>query len=314
MTSERGQGIVTVFGGTGFVGARIVQYLLAGSITVRIAARHERQTKRVVGRPAVPGAVFIHADVRDERSIAKALDGAMAAVNAVGLYVERGGKTFEAIHERGAQSVAMQCARLGVQRLVHISGIGSDVNSPSRYIRTRAGGEGKVKQAFPDATILRPSAIFDPADKFMNTFAKVATRLPVIPLPGRGRSRLQPVYLGDVAAAAVAAIPRGDAIGVTYELGGPDIFTYRGLYEVIFQQTGRSRPMMPVPFWVWHLVAATCSPMPTPPITEAQVELMRRDNVVSSAAGSLAQLGISATALTAILPEYGFMRQPKHAV
>ena len=199
----------------------------------------------------------------------------------------------------------------GVRRLIHVSGIGAHENSPSRYIRARAKGEAMVKQAFPDATILRPSAIFDPADKFVNVLAKVAARLPIIPLPGHGRSRLQPVYLGDVAAAIVAAIQRNDATGAIYELGGPDIFTYRGLYELIFQLTGRSRPMMPLPFGIWNLAAAICSPMPTSPITRAQVELMRRDNVVSSAVGSLAQLGISATTLTAILPEYVFMRRLK---
>ena len=234
----------------------------------------------------------------------------VAAVNAVGLYVERGADTFGGVHEIGAQSLARQCAAMGVSRLVHVSGIGADIHSPSRYIAARARGEKLVRQEFPAATILRPSAIFDSTDKFINTLAIVATRTPVIPLLGDGSARLQPVFLNDVATATVAATQREDAAGMTYELGGPDVFTYRELYERVCQQIGIKRSMVSVPFTVWRLLATLSSLLPAPPVTRAQVELMRRDNVVSPSERSLADLGVTSTAVSSVLPNYSFAKEP----
>ena len=291
---------VTVFGGSGFLGGEIVRRLLAEGITVRAAARHaDRVTDRANQRP-------VTADVRDQTSVARAIEGSDAVVNAVGLYVEKGAETFEAIHEAGALNVARQSEISGVTRLVHMSGIGADPRSESCYVRARAKGEVLVKDAFSRATILRPSVLFGPEDKFLNTLAQIARRTPVIPLFGRGQTKLQPVYVGDVADAALKALTHPGAPENAYELGGPQIYSYRALIELVLSRVNRRCVLLPVPFPVWRMLAACASVLPRPPITRAQVTLMKRDNVVPEAALSFEDLGINATALETILPSYPF--------
>ncbi|MCG8690534.1 MAG: complex I NDUFA9 subunit family protein [Minwuiales bacterium] len=302
MAAETQPRCVTVFGGTGFLGREIVSRLAADGIAVRLAVRHPDKAAADHG-----GEVrAVYADVRDEASVASAVEGVDAAVNAVGLYVEKGAETFEAVHEQGACTVADRVAAAGIDRLVHLSGIGVDPGSDSAYIRARAKAEELVREAFPRATILRPSVLFGPNDAFINALAQIAYRTPVLPLFGRGDTRMQPVFVGDVAEAALNALQHPDAPGSTYELGGPRVYSYRALIDLVLARMNRRRVLAPVPFPAWHLLAAAASLLPSPPLTRAQVSLMRRDNVVADSALSLQDLGIEATALEDTLAAYAF--------
>ena len=298
MTAQSQLGRVTVFGGSGFLGREIVERLLAEGVTVRVAVRHP-------GR-AASGGQPVYADLRDETSVALAVEGSEAVVNAVGLYVEKGAETFEAVHELGALNLAHQAAAQGVDRLVHVSGIGADLRSESRYVRARAKGELLVADVFPRATILRPGVLFGPEDSFLNALAGIASRTPLLPLFGRGQTRLQPVYVGDVAEAVRRALTQPEAAGKTYELGGPEVYSYRALVELVLARSGRRRLLLPLPFPVWQALAVLASILPAPPLTRAQVTLMKQDNLVAEGALSLADLGIEATALEDVLSDYAF--------
>jgi uncharacterized protein YbjT (DUF2867 family) len=291
---------VAVFGGTGFLGRRIAVQLAGAGMVTRVAARN------LGVAPTAERVTAVYADVRDETSVALALEDCDAAVNAVGHYVERGSTTFPAVHELGARNVAHQARTLSLKRLIHISGIGVNLYSPSRYIRCRARGEVMVRDVFPEAVILRPSVMFAPDDRFVNALAAITGWTPVLPLFGSGNTRLQPVYTGDVANAVLAALKMPAAVGKTYELGGPEIFTYRELIESILTRFGRRRLLLPVPFRVWELFALLCRRLASPPVTKAQITLMRVDNVVANEALALADLGVAPTALRTILPEYRF--------
>lgn len=298
--SAENPGQVTVFGGTGFLGSRIVAGLAGRRIPVCIAVRRvERPSKAVAEHAAPVRAVF--ADVREEASIERALAGSQAAVNAVGLYIESGKATFEAIHERGARAVARCCAALGVARLIHISGIGAALNARSDYVRSRARGELLVREAFPQVTILRPSVMFGKNDAFLNALAQIARKSPILPLFGQGETRLQPVYVEDVANAVIAALQAPRSAGQTYELGGPRQYTYKELIELVLQHIGKRRWLVPLPFPVWDLAASCASLLPHPPLTPAQVELMKRDNIVSRNALSLKDLRVPPTPLENVL-------------
>jgi len=297
---------VAVFGGSGFLGRAIIKYLVAEGIAVRVAVRNPGNANI----PELSGPVdkfdAIYADVRDETSVALAMDGCDAVINAVGLYVERGAETFEAVHELGALNVAHQCATRDICRLIHISGIGTDLNSQSSYVRARAKGELLATDVFPKTTIFRPSVIFGPGDKFLNTFAKLIRASPVLPLFGEGHTLLQTVYVGDVAQAALRALQKPKSQGQTYELGGPQAYTYRKLIELVLTQARKRRLLLPVPFFVWDFLAAVASVLPAPPLTKDQVTLMKRDNVVAKNARTLHSLGVKATALEKILPQFSF--------
>lgn len=237
---------VAVFGGTGFLGRAIVDQLIVAGMKVHVAVRHPDTMK---GPDATARHVLnVYADVADEESVGRALEGCDAAVNVVGLYVE-GRDTFRNVHELGAMHVARQSARAGVKALVHISGIGADLNSQSSYVRSRARGELLVREAFPAATILRPSVLFGPEDKFLNTLIAIARRSPVLALFGAGDTRLQPVYVKDVAEAVLRVLTTPSLQGKVYELGGPHIYRYRALVELVLKETGRSRIIVPVPFF-----------------------------------------------------------------
>lgn len=306
MAAEARPGCVTVFGGTGFLGREIVGRLAADGIAVRLAVRHPDKAATDGGSERGGEIRAVYADVRDEASVGSAVEGSDAVVNAVGLYVEKGAETFEAVHEHGARSVAHRAAAAGVDRLVHMSGIGVDLESDSAYVRARAKAERLVSDAFPRATILRPSALFGPEDAFVNALAEIAYRTPVLPLFGRGDTRLQPVFVGDVAEAVFKALLHPDAPGRTYELGGPGVYSYRALTALVLARMNRRRLLAPVPFPAWDLLAAAASLLPNPPLTRAQVSLMRRDNVVAEDALSLKDLGIEATALEDTLAAYDF--------
>ncbi len=306
MAADSQVSCVTVFGGSGFLGGEIVKRLIAEEITVRVAVRHPDNVAIDERSGQIGEVQAIYADVRDETSVALAMDGSDAAVNAVGLYVEKGVERFEEVHELGALNVAHQSATLGIKRLVHISGVGAVMHSKSNYVRARAKGELLVMDVFSRATILRPSVLFGPKDQFVNTLAQIASRTPVLPLFGRGHTKLQPVYVGDVAEATLRALKHSSASGKIYELGGPRIYSYRALIELVLERTNRRRLLLPLPFPVWDVLTMLATILPSPPLTRAQVTLMKHDNVVAKAALSLEDLGIKATALEEILPKYAF--------
>jgi NADH dehydrogenase len=287
--------IVTVFGGTGFLGRPLVRHLADRGFAVRVASRHP---DRALAGDAVIEPV--RADVGDDGSVAAAVVGVHAVVNAVSLYVERGGTTFHAVHVEAAARVAAQARRAGVASLVHLSGIGADPASRSPYIRSRGEGEQAVRAAFPAAILVRPSAMVGPDDALLVPVARMLRRLPVFPLFGRGRTRLQPVHVDDVAAAIVRAIGAGE--GVTYELGGGTIHSYRGLIELIARHIGRRPLLLPVPYGLWQAGAWAAEQLPRPPIARNQVEVMREDNVADPGAPGFAVLGLTPLSVEQVLP------------
>jgi NADH dehydrogenase len=214
-------------------------------------------------------------------------------INCVGLYVETRTESFRDVHVEGARAVAEIAKAQGVRHLVHISGIGADRGSPSAYVRARAEGEDDVRRAFPAATILRPSAMFSRDGAFFGALDAIVRRLPVVPLFGDGGTRLQPVLVGDVAEAACRALERDSASGTVFELGGPEVFTYREIMERLAARAGRRRLLLPVPFALWRALAAMASLLPRPPLTPAQVALMQRDNVVGDGVATFADLSIA---------------------
>lgn len=287
---------VTVFGGTGFLGQAIVRRLMRAGYRVAVAAR----TPRAVDiADANGGVVYRRVDVRDDEAVGQALHEADAAVNAVALYTERGGQRFDAIHVAGAERIARAAAAAGVTSLVHISGIGVSSASASAYVRARANGEQAVRAAFPGAAVLRPSVLFGPGDAFLGALNSVG-RLPVIPLFGDGRVKLQPVHVEDIAAAVEQALARRCA-GV-YELGGRRVGSYREIVRAVLELQGRRRPLLPVPFPIWRLLAEAMSVLPNPPLTRDQVVLMQRDNVVGGDAATFADLNIEPRGLASVLP------------
>ncbi len=288
---------VTVFGGTGFLGRNLVHRLLRQGYRVRVAVRNPRQdffqdTDNRVEQ--------VQSDVRNAQSVADAVKDADGVVNAVGLYVESKSATFEGVHVVGAQHVAQQSVTFGA-KLVHISGIGTDTESPSTYIRARAVGEQRVREAAPHAVILKPSVLFGRNDAFLRTLSVLVRMLPVIPLFGNGGARLQPVYVKDVAKATECVFSSNEPGASIYELGGPQIFTYRDLLSSIARHLNRKRIMLPIPFVIWELLAALASVLPNPPLTRDQIDLMRDDNIVDLDAAGFAELGIEPRGLEDLL-------------
>jgi NADH dehydrogenase len=290
------QDLTVVFGGSGFVGSAVARKLLAEGKRLRLVARRPE-------RFSAPGAGLerMAADLRDEGSVRAALEGASAAVNAVGLYHERGGLTFQAIHVEGARRLAAAARAAGLTDLVQLSGIAADTASRSAYLRARAEGEAALRAEFPDAVILRPSAIYAPDGGLVTDLAAMLRRTPVFPLFGDGSKRLQPVALADVAAAVAASLARPDARGRVFELGGARAYSYRELLARILATMGRRCLLLPVPFAVWESLAVLLGPLSRPPVTLAQVLLMGRDNLASPDLGGLSDLGIRPSDLEAAL-------------
>lgn len=291
---------VTVFGATGFLGRSVTARLLDAGMSVRIAARHPERLRFHAPDTRV---ALVQTDVRDPASVATAVEGAQAVVNAVGLYLESGAETFDAIHVQGARTVAETAARFGVKKLVHVSGIGASAASASKYVRARANGERVVRERFAGAVILRPSVLFGPGDAFLNTIDTITRAAPVFPLFGWGETRMQPVYVGDVADAVFRCIDGDAACGRICELGGPRIYTYRQVVELVLRFRRRKRPLLPVPFAVWWAQAKLLSLLPSPPLTEDQVALMRDDNVVGEGVVTLEDLGAAGHELETMLPQ-----------
>jgi uncharacterized protein YbjT (DUF2867 family) len=294
--------IVTVFGGAGFLGRRIVRHLRDREFPVRIASRHPDRGHSQLGRDD-PQLRSFYADIHDERSVADALAGAYAVVNTVSLYVEHGQETFHSVHVESAERVAAQAHRAGVKRLVHISGIGADPASQSRYIRTRGEGELVVAAAFADAHIIRPAVMFGPDDAFLITILNLLRRLPIYPMFGRGLMRLQPVYVEDVAEAIARIIERAEAQPGIFECGGPRAYFYEEFVGVVARQAGLAPILIPIPFAVWRALAWASEILPDPLLTRNQVELMEIDTVSSPDMPGFVELGISPHSVEAMLQE-----------
>ncbi|MDP1630731.1 MAG: complex I NDUFA9 subunit family protein [Caulobacter sp.] len=302
-------GLVTVFGGTGFVGRQVVRSLAKQGYRVRVAARNVGRGYRLRMLGDVGQIEIVQANVRNPDSVARALDGAQACVNLVGVLYESGRQGFQGVHAMGAKVIAEAAAARGVHRFVQVSAIGADGDSPSKYARSKAMGEAAVRAAIPTAVILRPSVVFGAEDDFFNRFAGLASLSPALPLPGGGETRFQPVHVGDVAAAVARAVTDPACAGNTYELGGPGVFSFRELMAFVLRETGRSRLLLPLPWPIAGLIGAVgdlqaaLTPIP-PMLTTDQVALLRADNVVAAGALGLADLGVAPASIEAIVPSY----------
>ena len=287
-----------MFGGTGFLGRRIVEWLAGAGNDVRVGVRHPERATFHSGPSRVE---LMRADVSDEASVARAVKDSEWVVNTVGHYVEKRGATFEAIHGQGALNVARQAKRAAAERLIHVSGLGADPASDSPYVRARGIGERLVGEAFETVTILRPSAIFGPDDYFLNRIAGMARQSPVVPLFGRGLTRLQPVFVENVAEACLKVLTDSSTRCRVYELGGPKVYAYRELVRLVVERTDRRPAAVPVPFFVWDMLAVAMTWLPEPPLTRDQVTLMKRDNVVGEDAWTLGDLAIRPVPLEEVL-------------
>jgi len=332
-----GRRIATVFGGSGFLGRHIVKRLAEQGYTVRIAVRDVEAAMHLKPN-GNPGQIILQAcNVRNADMVARSVQGAHVVYNLVGLLSQWGKQTFDAVHAEGAGNIAKACTDAGVANLIHVSAIGADENSDAQYAKTKAAGEKAVLAAYPDATILRPSVVFGPEDGFFNKFAgmmRFTPALPVIGAPlipqvkfeggkldinlfGDGGAKLQPVYVGDVAQAAVNAIDNADAKGKVYELGGPEVMTFMGIMRRILKHTCRKRWLMPVSYPLAKILGGVLGFLPNPMLTGDQVTMLETDNVVSENALTLEDLGVEPTMADAILPSYLFRfkelkDQPRH--
>lgn len=299
--------LVTVFGGSGFVGSQVVRALARQGLRVRVAVRQPHLAGDLRLNGDVGQIEIVQANVRNAASVQRALQGADAAINLVSTLYEHGRQKFQTLNVMGAKTVAEAARAAGVARLVQMSALGADEASPSKYARTKALGEAAAREAFPGAVVIRPSVVFGPEDDFFNRFANMATLAPALPLIGGGRTKLQPVFVGDVAKAVARAAVDPDCAGRTYELGGPNVYSFRELMELVLAETGRSRALIPLPFPIAGLIGSVCelgAGLVPPPITADQVELLKADNVVSGQAPGLAELGIAPTAVEGVLPTY----------
>ena len=298
--------IVTIFGGSGFVGRYAAQAMARRGWRVRVAVRRPNEALFVKTYGVVGQVAPIQANVRDDASIARAVEGATAVVYSVGVLFSAGRNTFQAVQAEGPGRVAQAAAAAGVKRMVLVSAIGADAESPAEYARTKAEGERRVIGAFPGATVLRPSIVFGAEDQFFNRFAGMAKLSPVLPVVG-GSTRFQPVFVGDVAEAVARAVC-GEAEAGVYELGGPEVETFRELMTRMLGVIGRKRPIVDLPMGLAKLQGLALQQLArvgiAPPITRDQVLLLERDNVVAEGARGLADLGVTPTAMGSVLESY----------
>ncbi len=299
--------LVTVFGGSGFLGRHVVRALAGRGYRIRVASRRPDLCGhlRPMGRVGQINAV--QANLRYPDSVAAAVHDADAVINLVGILFEGGRQRFDAVHSGGAETVARAAKAVGAP-LVHVSAIGADAGAPSHYAQSKAEGERLVLAADGGAIIVRPSIVFGPEDDFFNRFAALARMAPALPLPGGGLTRMQPVFAGDVGEAIAKAVDGDLTPGRIYEFGGPDVHTFKELMQFVLATIERRRLLVPVPFPLMKLQASVLQFLPTPPITPDQVELLKRDNVVSDAAKrdgrTLEGLGITPEPIEAIVPTY----------
>lgn len=296
--------LVTVFGGSGFIGRYVVQRLAKQGWQIRVAVRRPSRAQFLKPLGDVGQITPIRVALQDEAAVAAAVEGADAVINLVGLLYESGRQSFEQVHFAGAERIARLAAAAGARHFVQVSAIGADPQADADYARSKGAAEAAIRDAFPGAVVMRPSIVFGPEDGFFNLFATLARLSPVLPLIGGGKTRFQPVYVGDVADAVVTALTDSTCAGKTYELGGPQVYSFKELLELMLQVIRRRRLLVPVPFAVANVEAWFLEWTPVPLLTRDQVKLLRIDNVVSEDALTLADLGIDPTAVDIILPSY----------
>lgn len=300
--------LVTIYGGSGFLGRNVVRAIARTGARMRIAVRRPELAGHLQPLGSVGQINPVQANVRFPDSLVAAAEDADAVINLVGILFPSGKQTFKSVQDEGPRHVAEAAKAAGVRAFVHVSAIGADPNSPSIYARTKAAGEAAVTEIFPGAVIFRPSVVFGPEDDFFNRFAALAQLSPVLPLLGGGHTKFQPVFVGDVARAIVAALEGRAPERAPYELGGPEILTMRQVMERVLDYTMRERPLVPVPFWFAKLQGAILQVLPKPPLTIDQVRLLQRDNVVSDVAikarRTLEGLGIEPVAVESVVPDY----------
>ncbi|HEV7983253.1 MAG TPA: complex I NDUFA9 subunit family protein [Xanthobacteraceae bacterium] len=299
--------LITIFGGSGFLGRHVVRALAGQEYRIRVAVRRPDLAGHLQPLGRVGQIHAVQANVRHRASVAAAVRGSDVVINLVGILFESGRQRFETVQAFGAESVALAAAAENAV-MIHISAIGADEHSRSAYARSKAEGERLVLAATPEATILRPSVVFGPNDDFFNRFAALARMAPALPLVGGGTTRFQPVYAGDVAEAIAKAVAGQTGAGKVYELGGPEVMTFKEILRYVLATIGRRRLLVPIPFWAAKLKAFFFEFMPKPVLTRDQVELLRSDNVVSDAARAesrtLEGLGIVPRSAEAIVPSY----------
>lgn len=302
------KGLVTLFGGSGFIGKYVVRALVKDGWRVRVAMRrpHTGLDLKVIGN--VGQVQLVQANLRFPLSVQRAVDGSDAVVNLVALLHESGKQTFEALHVRGAETLAKACANARIKNLVHISALGADLNSASEYARTKAEGEALIRSAIPNADILRPSIVFGPEDNFFNQFAAMTSFAPALPLIGGGQTKFQPIYAGDVAE-AVAKCLRTGTQGQTFALGGPETYTFKELLEFVLTTIDRKRLLLPLPWFAANMLGfagevSGAIPFVDPFLTRDQVILLKTDNIVPDGMKSAQDLGIDLETIESIVPSY----------
>jgi NADH dehydrogenase len=295
--------LVTVFGGTGFVGRHTVRALAKAGWRIRVAVRYPNKGFFLPPMGTVGQIVLVKCNVREASQVAEAVRGADAVINLTGVLVSSGEQSFEAMHVEASEIVAKAAKAAGAKTLVHVSAIGADKDAASKYAASKGEGEERVRAAFPGAAILRPSLVFGAEDGFFNRFAGLARVLPVLPLIGGGHTKFQPVFVGDVAAAIARCAGDATLGAKTYELGGPAIYTFKELMQVVLRETGRKRLLVPVPFALATLKAFFLQFLPGTLLTPDQVTLLKSDNVVMGE-DALAALGIVPASVEAEVPAY----------
>ena len=302
------QGLVTVFGGSGFLGMQVTRALAKRGYRVRVACRRTNLAYESPLMGDVGQIQVMQANVRMRASVDRALEDADAAVNLVGVLFEQGRQRFQSLHAQGARNIAEAARARGIKTLIQVSAIGADPNSKSKYARSKAEGEAAARQGVVTATVVRPSIVFGQDDDFFNRFGAMASRIPILPLPGGGHTRFQPVFVGDVAAAIAACVGDPATHGKTYELGGPASFSFKELMQLVLTQTHRQGLLVPLPWPLARVIGAAgdlMSVLPMAPLlTSDQVEMLTQDNVVSGNLPGLAELGVAPTAVEAVIPTY----------
>ncbi|TAJ96187.1 MAG: complex I NDUFA9 subunit family protein [Reyranella sp.] len=296
---------VTVFGGSGFVGRAIVRALAHEGYQVRVACRRIELAEPIKTAGDVGQITILRTNLRNPASVAAAISGSQAVVNASGIAFQRGRQSYRTVHVEGSRAMAEAARAAGVQRLVHMSGIGADQrNSTNKYIRSKVDAEDAIVAGFADATILRPSVVFGPEDAMFNRMAQIARQAPFLPVVGDGSAKVQPVFVGDVGSAVAAVLARPDTARTVFELGGPRIYTYREVAALVLREIGRDKRIVGVPAGLMRIAGFFAEFLPVPPLTHDQVDLLVTDNVARPGAPGLAALGIEPTAAEAILPMY----------
>jgi len=304
--------MITVFGASGFIGRYVVRRLAKAGYRVRAATRRPHLANDLRPMGVVGQIQLVQANVKDAASVERAVDGAHGVINLVGLLAEAGTQSFDALQHKGAGLIAQSAKKAGITRVVHISAIGADNGSDSKYAKTKALGEQAVRDAVPEAVVLRPSIVFGPEDEFFNKFANMARFAPALPLIGGGKTKFQPVYCDDVAECAVRALEMDQAKGRTYELGGPGVYTFKELLKFIMKTTRRKRILAPIPFFAastMGLIGELTGKLPfvVPFLTRDQVTLLRCDNVVGETGtdlGTIEDFGVERESIEAIVPSY----------